>query len=407
MNLVYKLLQKNISPSRFVGFLVSNFIGLAIIGAGLQFWLDARSIWSREDSFLKSDYLAINKVIDASRTIGGGTTEFSADEIADIEHQAWVKRVGEFRRADFNVHASVALDGGTGRQMSTAMFFESVPEGFLDVDRNSFSWQEGDEEVPIIISKDYLALYNFGFAGAAGLPRLSESLVSGIPLRLTLVSEDGFRRIQMLGRVAGYSNRFNTILVPRTFLDTMNIRLGSNGGRGTPGPDSATAAPSRLIVDVSSPGDAAIAPYLKERGWEVAGDKSASGAAYLLKVVAGTVMAVGVMITLLSALILTLSLSLLMERNRRKLHSLLMLGLPVKAVAKPYWRVTALSGVLAGALAYGTLLLLRSTYIHPLEGLGATPGTTLWSLLIILLLTILIILLNCVAVTRRVRAAWR
>ncbi|MDE6806226.1 MAG: ABC transporter permease, partial [Muribaculaceae bacterium] len=85
MNLVYKLLQKNISPSRFVGFLVSNFIGLAIIGAGLQFWLDARSIWSREDSFLKSDYLAINKVIDASRTIGGGTTEFSAEEIADIE----------------------------------------------------------------------------------------------------------------------------------------------------------------------------------------------------------------------------------------------------------------------------------------------------------------------------------
>ena len=407
MNLVYKLLQKNISPSRFVGFLVSNFIGLAIIGAGLQFWLDARSIWSREDSFLKSDYLAINKVIDASRTIGGGTTEFSAEEIADIEHQAWVKRVGEFRRADFNVHASVALDGGTGRQMSTAMFFESVPEGFLDVDRNSFSWQEGDEEVPIIISKDYLALYNFGFAGAAGLPRLSESLVSGIPLQLTLVSEDGTRRIQMLGRVAGYSNRFNTILVPRTFLDTMNIRLGSNGGRGTPGPDSATTAPSRLIVDVSSPGDAAIAPYLKERGWEVAGDKSASGAAYLLKVVAGTVMAVGVMITLLSALILTLSLSLLMERNRRKLHSLLMLGFPVKTVAEPYWRVTALSGVLAGALAYGTLLLLRSTYIHPLEGLGATPGTTLWSLLIILLLTIIIILLNCVAVTRRVRAAWR
>ena len=407
MNLVYKLLQKNISPSRFVGFLVSNFIGLAIIGAGLQFWLDARSIWSREDSFLKSDYLAINKVIDASRTIGGGTTEFSAEEIADIEHQAWVKRVGEFRRADFNVHASVALDGGTGRQMSTAMFFESVPEGFLDVDRNSFSWQEGDEEVPIIISKDYLALYNFGFAGAAGLPRLSESLVSGIPLQLTLVSEDGTRRIQMLGSVAGYSNRFNTILVPRTFLDTMNIRLGSNGGRGTPGPDSATTAPSRLIVDVSSPGDAAIAPYLKERGWEVAGDKSASGAAYLLKVVAGTVMAVGVMITLLSALILTLSLSLLMERNRRKLHSLLMLGFPVKTVAEPYWRVTALSGVLAGALAYGTLLLLRSTYIHPLEGLGATPGTTLWSLLIILLLTIIIILLNCVAVTRRVRAAWR
>lgn len=401
MNLVYKLLQKNISPSRFVGFLVSNFIGLAIIGAGLQFWLDARSIWSQEDSFLKSDYMAINKVIDASRTIGGETAEFSPSEIADLSNQPWVKRVGEFRRADFNVHASLALDAGSGRSMSTAMFFESVPDGFLDVSQTGFSWQEGDEEVPIIISKDYLALYNFGFAGAAGLPRLSEALVSGIPLRLTLVSEDGSLRQQMLGRVAGYSNRFNTILVPQSFLESMNVRLGGAGSRGVP------AAPNRLIVDVSSPGDAAIAPYLKERGWEVAGDKSASGAAYLLRVVAGTVMAVGVVITLLSALILTLSLSLLMERNRRKLHSLLMQGYPVKSVARPYWRVTAISGVIAGILAYGSLLLLRLTYIHPLESLGAVPVSTLWSLLLILLLTMLIIFLNCVAVTRRVCSAWR
>ena len=63
MNLVFKLLRKNTSPTRLAGFLVSNLIGLAIIGAGLQFYLDARSIWQRDDSFLKSDYLAINKIM--------------------------------------------------------------------------------------------------------------------------------------------------------------------------------------------------------------------------------------------------------------------------------------------------------------------------------------------------------
>ena len=31
--------------------------------------------------------------------------------------------------------------------------------------------------VPVIISKDYLALYNFGFAGSAGLPQMSEGVM--------------------------------------------------------------------------------------------------------------------------------------------------------------------------------------------------------------------------------------
>ncbi|MDE6010152.1 MAG: ABC transporter permease [Muribaculaceae bacterium] len=401
MNLVFKLLRKNTSPSRLAGFLVSNLIGLAIIGAGLQFYLDARSIWQQEDSFLKSDYLAINKVIDASHTLGGASVGFTREEIAELEAQPWVKRVGTFSRASFNVHASLGLDtGGAGqRTMSTAMFFEAVPDDFLDVAEGTFSWEEGQTDVPIIISKDYLALYNFGFAGAAGLPRMSESLISGIPLSLFLSSEDGTRRLQMPGHVAGYSNRFNTILVPRAFLEAMNTRLGA--------PTAAVSEPARLIVDVSSPGDAAIAPYLAERKWEIAGDKSASSATYLLKVVTGIVIAVGSVITLLSIFILVLSMSLLMEKNRRKLHSLLMLGYRVPVVARPYWRITALTGVAAGVLAFLCVVLLRSRYLGPLESLGARPASLWPTLLLITFLTFVIILLNCLAISRRVTAAWR
>ena len=115
MNLVFKLLRKNTSPTRLAGFLVSNLIGLAIIGAGLQFYLDARSIWQRDDSFLKSDYLAINKIIDASHIMGGASAEFSPAEIDDLRRQPWVKRVGAFSRAAFGVHAAVALDAEIGR----------------------------------------------------------------------------------------------------------------------------------------------------------------------------------------------------------------------------------------------------------------------------------------------------
>lgn len=41
--------------------MLSNFLGLAIILGGLQFFMDARSIWEDDDSFIRSDYMVINK----------------------------------------------------------------------------------------------------------------------------------------------------------------------------------------------------------------------------------------------------------------------------------------------------------------------------------------------------------
>ena len=42
MNIIGKLLRKNTSPARIAGFMLSNFLGLAIILGGLQFFMDAR-----------------------------------------------------------------------------------------------------------------------------------------------------------------------------------------------------------------------------------------------------------------------------------------------------------------------------------------------------------------------------
>ncbi len=405
--MIDRLLRRNTSAARIAGFVISNLVGLAIMGAGLQFYLDARSLWESKDSFLKSDYLAINKIVGADAMWGNSNAEFSDEEIADLESQPWVEKVGKFSKADFRVYASVALGNQTppdsesaesqqGRRMSTAMFFEAVPDEFLDLASGDFEWNPDSPDIPIIISKDYLALYNFGFASSAGLPKLSENLVSGLPLQLTLSSDDGNKRVQAYGRVAGYSNRFNTILVPQSLLDHYNSELGRN----------VTSAPSRLIIDVNSPGDAAIAPYLESKAWEVAGDKSSSSAAYMLKIVSAVIIAIGSIITLLSLLILALSMSLLMEKNRRKLHSLLMLGIPVKEVARPYWRITTLSALCAAVISWGCVFGLRTYYLAPLEAIGASGASMLWPTVMIAALTLIIICINCKGVTRRVLQAW-
>lgn len=412
--MISRLLHKSTSVSRIAAFVVSNLIGLSIMAVGLQFYIDARSLLSNDDSFLNSDYIAINKTVDSSSLLGNDSTEFTEAEIADLESQPWVKKVGRFSRADFRVYASVGLDVPASpakrRNMSTAMFFEAVPDEFLDVKQSDFQWQPDDDEVPVIISKDYLALYNFGFASAAGLPRLSEQLISGIPLTLTLSDESGTRRETMFGRIAGYSNRFNTILVPKTFLDEMNTRFGSAKSKAASriSPNSQSALPARLIVDVNSPGDAAIAPYLENKGWEIAGDKSASAATYLLRTIAGIIILIGSVITALSVFILILSISLIMEKNRRKLHSLLMLGYPLDAVARPYLRLTGASTIAAGLLSFLSLLGIRSLYIGKLTAIGAASSTgILWPTLLILAMTALIIFLNSRTIHTRIRTAWR
>lgn len=395
MSLVYRLLKKNTSPARIAAFILSNFIGLAIIMGGLQFYEDASTLWRSDDSFIKTDYLVVNKKLTSANTWQEADSGFGKEEIADLQKQPWVRDVGEFSSTDYRVWASV---GAGDKGLSTMMFFESIPDKFVDGADSDWHFSEGDNVVPIIISKDYLALYNFGFAGSAGLPQMSEAIMENIPLRLSLSSFDGSNVINMNARVVGYSNRLNTILVPQSFMTWSNGMLGKG---------SKPKNPSRLIIDVSSPGDVAIANYLKEHSLEVAGDKSGSSASYLLKVVVGIVIAVGVVITLLSFFVLLLSISLIMEKNREKIHSLLMLGFPLPSVVSPYVRIITFSSFCAWLLAAICVLALRLGYKGALEGLGATGGNFWVAPLCGLVLTMILIAANIHSVRRKVKDAWQ
>lgn len=392
--MIARLLRKNTSPARIAGFVLSNFIGLAIVLGGLQFYLDARSIWQAEDSFVSSDYLVINKKVTSADMLGDGSSDFSESEIADLESQPWVRKTGRFSSNDYRVYAAV---GAGQRKMSSYMFFEAIPDGFIDVARGQWAYRPGSDEVPLIMSKDYLTLYNFGFASSAGLPRLSEGLMGSIPLELTLTSEDGARTRSVHGRVVGFSNRLNTILVPQSFIDETNSSLGS----GVP------QRPSRLIVDVSSPGDVAISKYMDQHDYEIAGDKSASSASFLLRLVTGIVLAVGGVITILSFFILLLSISLIMEKNRSKIHTLLMLGYRVEAVARPYNVLIVIASGASLVLAFVGLWLMRAYYLEPLKALGAEPGQFWITPVVGMGMTLLIMLFNFVAVRRRVTGAFR
>ena len=393
MNIIQRLLRKNLSMAQLVGFTLANFIGLLIVLLGLQFYTDVRSIWQDEDSFMQKDYLVINKRVSGSGLLTGERASFSADEIADIEKQSWVRKVGRFSSADYRLSASIEQ---AGRSMSTYMFFESIPSEFVDVDSDEWGYEEGDNVVPIIISKDYLSLYNFGFASSTGLPQFSETMIGSIPMRLRISSAKGSAELQ--GRIVGFSNRLNTILVPQEFMDWSNQRYGRTAG--------AHADPSRLIIDVSSPGDVKIKDYIAEHGYEIAGDKANSTASYFLNVATGVVLAIGAVITILSLFVLLLSISLLMQKNRQKMHSLIMLGYELKEVGRPYRQLVVAVNAVAYLLAAGAMLAMRMLYIDAVRAMGASETTVWMSLGVGAMITIVVILFNIISINRKVASAF-
>lgn len=393
MNIIQRLLRKNLSMAQLVGFTLANFIGLLIVLLGLQFYTDVRSIWQDEDSFMQKDYLVINKRVSGSGLLTGERASFSDDEIADIERQSWVRTVGRFSSADYRLSASIEQ---AGRSMSTYMFFESIPSEFVDVDSDEWGYEEGDNVVPIIISKDYLSLYNFGFASSTGLPQFSETMIGSIPMRLRISSAKGSAELQ--GRIVGFSNRLNTILVPQEFMDWSNQRYGRTAG--------ARADPSRLIIDVSSPGDVKIKDYIAEHGYEIAGDKANSTASYFLNVATGVVLAIGAVITILSLFVLLLSISLLMQKNRQKMHSLIMLGYELKEVGRPYRQLVVAVNAVAYLLAAGAMLAMRMLYIDAVRAMGASETTVWMSLGVGAAITLAVVLFNIISINRKVASAF-
>ena len=319
-----RLLRRNISAAQLAGYALANFTGLLIVLCAMQFYRDVNTaLNSASDRYINRDFLVISPQVSTVGTLTGGAATFTPQAVEELRAQPWVRKVGEFTNADFKVSASVDL-GNQG--MQTFLFFESIPDEFFDVRPSGWDFDPEKGEIPIIVSKDYLALYNFGFASTRGLPQLSENVINKVPLAITMA---GNGRIEtMRGRIVGFSARFNTIAVPEKFMLWANARFGS---ADTP------EQPSRLIVEADNPGAPQVGEFLRAHGYEVAGDKSdSSRASYFLSVVTGIVIAVGAVISVLAFFILVLSMSLLLQKNRRKLSDLMLLGYSPAQAARGY-----------------------------------------------------------------------
>ena len=392
-NIIWKLLRQHISKGQLIGFAIANLIGLTIVLLAVQFYRDVRPVFNDEESFISKDYLIITRAVTGAGAMMGNNGEFSDGDISDLEQQPWCRQVGRFLNSDFAIDAQLGV--GSGHAMHTQFFFEAIPDEFLDIDPDEWGFNPDKPEVPVIISRDYLSLYNFGFASTQGMPRISEGQAEMIPLEFTL-SGNGVRD-HMPGHIVGFSNRMNTVIVPEEFMQWANQRYGTG----------LEQHPQRLIVEVSTPGDVKIEQYMDEHHYEVAGDKmSSSKANYFLTVISGIVIAVGIIISLLSFFVLMLSIYLLLQKNTRKLQDLLMLGYSPAQVSKHYILLVVVLNAAVLVLAIMLMLIGRMAYMDMIRAFGV-GGSGIWvAVLVGILIMGAITLGNIHAIRRKIASLW-
>ena len=396
MRLVWKLLRQHISIPQFAGFFFANLVGVVIILLGVQFYNDYRALDS-EDSFMKSEYMIINKKVGTISTLVGNPTAFTPAEIKELEQKPFVGKMGMFTSSSFSVWAKFEVEGLA--KFSTEMFFESVPDEFVDVKSDSWTYQEGSEQIPIILPKNYLDLYNFGYAQGKGLPKLSEGILGAMKLKIH-IDGNGYSD-EYDGRIVGFSSRLNTILVPEAFMEWGNKKYAD-------GVES--KEPTRLIMEVSDPTDKDIVSFLQEHNYETDEAKlDASKTNFILRVVISIVMIVGLVISILSFYILMLSVFLLVQKNSTKLENLLVIGYSPAKVSFPYQALTVGLNVFVLVISIVVMNVIRGIYVEMFENFfpNYDAPSIIPALIVGCLLLVIVSIFNIIAVRQKVMSIWQ
>mgnify|MGYP003289601088 CR=1 FL=1 len=387
MRLIWKLLRKHISIFELAVFFVANLIGMAVILAGVQIYNDFSPMLSGEKSLIGNDYMIISRPVER---VGTNAPKFTAEDIEELSEEAWVEGLGVFSASQFRVDGSIVFNG---RRLSTMMFFEAVPDNFVDVDTEDWHFSPGDDVIPIVLPRNYLNLYNFGFSQTQDLPKITEDMIKRVELGLR-IKGNGYSD-DYKGYVVGFSDRLNTILVPMSFMEW------ANGYYSNETNNEAT----RLILEVQNPSAPEVVSFMEEHGY-VAEDKpsESSKALFMLQVCVAVIVGIGAIFSLLSIIILTLSIYLLLQKNINKLENLVLVGYKPMYVAMPYILMTVILNVSIMVISIVAAALVQNVYM---DYLGKLFGVTLESspmasIVAGVILTVVVTLFNFYIIYRKI-----
>lgn len=351
-------------------------IGLIIVMLSVQLYQDVQVMLGSQAE--ESEYIIINKKITLANTMNSSASNFKDAEIDSLKQKDFILELGAFQRNNFKVNADFAFDVG----FDANFFLEAVDQKFLDQVPEDFKWQEGDQFLPVMISAEFVRLYNFGVATSQGLPQMPESAIQMFPFKV-IISGQGKEQI-FDARVVGFSERIPSVVVPQSFMQWANQKFGSG-----------VKNPNKLIAKVNLEQEEAIKAYFEANYLQTNEEKLKSSK--IAKVFEGVLLVVGgigILFIALSMVIFVVHFQLIISRAKEEIALLLDIGFATGKIQKVLnvllFPVIAVVGVLSiVASVYGIQelhILLKNK--AAITGLEIQYSSILLTCLILLFITL-------------------
>lgn len=315
--LLRKIIRSGVGKSRFLMAGAGLAIALLLILSAVQIQVDYNELLNgktNQDSI--ANFLVINKKIDGNSL----SNTLQDEEISRLQKQPYIESVGQLSSSKFKVSAQSPSER---YPFYTELFFESVPNEFIDVSSKDWTWKEGSNLIPLIVPNQFLDLYNFGFAPSQDLIQLTQEMVMSIGIIVTI--QGNGKTSQFTGRVVGFSDRISSVLVPQNFLKWANKNYGAQQ----------QSKPSRVVVKTKDPGNPELVKFLKENSLVTDADKTRfSKYRKIVNTIVGASWITGAIMLLFAILVFTLFIQLTISSAKEEINLLIILGTSPKQLQR-------------------------------------------------------------------------
>lgn len=230
------------------------FIAFLLVLSCLQLFVDTNKLFGTKSSDANY-WLTFSKKITPENIGRKELLGFNEDDIAKIKTWEEVDTIYPFSANEFKASA----DGGAFIPFYTDLYFEAVDLDAIDVEISNEEFKVKDNIIPIIISREYLNLYNYGFALNQGLPQISEDFAKKIEFNINIVQNNENKKFT--GKLVGLSDRIHSILIPKDFLDSINNVT-------KPALKDAPKIHNRVLVKIKDSSDKNLISKMNENGFE-------------------------------------------------------------------------------------------------------------------------------------------
>lgn len=369
------------SALRRIGLSFAAVLGWFLALGSLQGWLDFQNLLESETDWFRDDLVFINREVRLSDSVGFTSSEVNPKTLEKLRAVEGVELAEPVERNHFP--AAVEIGGGAIPTLASEIFVEAIPPSLFKPDIDDWSWKPGDPLVPVLVPRQFLNLYNFGFAPGKGLPAVSESVAQRVRFSLIAFPAGGGTPVSFTASIAGFSDQIESIMVPLPFLTWANERFGE-------GPSDEHG---RVAVALRNPDSREFYQLLEEnRLLASRGTQEMARLRILLDLSLGILGTAGVIILALVLLLTLAEAESLIADHRDRIRKLYLIGHPPSTLIRRMVGIRIIGTALPALAGLGLLWVSRQPIVAFVQEAGipisADPSTVAVSVWLLLLAAI-------------------